>query len=134
MSREHFKCSASKNTSSCTNLLESNFKKKWSVDDKDKKHWIEVRFQRLLSISEIQIDGNVKILEIKNASNKMKVVPRISLRSMERSITEFSPAIIVSSLNITISMNKNESSTISITEIRFYGSTGKNIFEITNRT
>ena len=128
MSREHFTCSASKNTSSCRNFLKSNSKKTWSVDDTDKTHWIEVRFQKLLSISKIQIDGNVQIVEIKSAFNEMKAIPSSFLRRIGTSTEEFNHKMTASSLNVTISKNKNESSMISIKEIRFYGSTGKNGF------
>ena len=105
-----------------------------SDDDRDKKHWIEVRFQRLLNISQIEIDGSVEIVEIKLAPNETKATPRNSLRGMGKNTVKFSPAIIVSSLNISISENKKELSAISITEIHFYGSTGKNMFEISIST
>ena len=128
MSREHFIHSCANNTSFCKNFLNPGSEKTWSVDDRDKKYWIEVRFQSLLSISQIEIDGSVKIVEIKSAPNETKATPRNSL--MGRNTVEFIPAIIVSSLNITISKNKKELSAISITDIHFYGSTGKNRFKI----
>ena len=134
MSREHFVYSCSKNTSFCKNFKAPGSEKTWSVDDRDKKHWIEVRFQRLLSISQIEMDGSVKIVDIKSAFNETKTTPGNSLRRMGRNSVKYSPAIIVSSLNITISKNKKEVSAFSITDLHFYGSTGKNVFEICIRT